>query len=234
MKLLNFIKSRIRRNSSLFQPMEGYKVLQIRHLTPSTFVLRIERKNIQFLPGQCLSIGLNDVGVFREYSIYSSIHDPFLEILIKAIPNGIISSRLQQCTSNELIKIGGPYGKYTLSEPSISEKKFCFISTGTGIAPFHSFVKSYPSINYQLIHGIRTIEDSYESSEYKPQNYISCTSNDLNGQFHGRVTDYLKKHPIDTDCICYLCGNHSMIEEVYDILMQNQISPNNIFTEVFF
>ncbi len=56
-----------------------HQVIKTRKLTDLTFVLRLERRNLAFEPGQHLNIGLPDDGQQREYSVYSSVHDDHLE-----------------------------------------------------------------------------------------------------------------------------------------------------------
>ena len=112
--------------------------------------------------------------------------------------------------------------------------KLVFIATGTGIAPFHSFVKSYPGIDYMLIHGVRYNNEAYERNDYDPLRYILCTSKEKNGSYKGRVTRFLPGYPVDQDMLFYLCGNNSMIYEVYHILRNKGIQDERIFTEVYF
>ncbi|MGI6756413.1 MAG: hypothetical protein ACOX32_00640 [Bacteroidaceae bacterium] len=54
------------------------------------------------------------------------------------------------------------------------------------------------------------------------------------GDFKGRVTDYLRQNPVNPDTLCYLCGNCDMIHEVFDILEEQGVKSDNIFTEVYF
>ena len=61
------------------------KVLNVRHITENTFVLRIERNGIKFDSGQHMVIGFPGEMENREYSIYSSVKDDFIEFLIKEV-----------------------------------------------------------------------------------------------------------------------------------------------------
>ena len=49
-----------------------------------------------------------------------------------------------------------------------------------------------------------------------------------------RLTEYLQKHPAQPDSIVYLCGNRSMIIDAFEILREQGVPGNNLFTEVFF
>ncbi len=223
-----------------------YKVLGVRALTESTYVLRVERNGFEFVPGQCVNIGLVKTGVNREYSTYSGVQDKHLEFLIKEIDGGAVSRALIKLKKSNRVSIFGAYGLFTIQNPEDKKKKYTFIGTGTGIAPFHSYVRSYPVIDYQILHGIRTKEERYDYKDYEQKRYIAClsrergnglpreyTRNDT-GIFYGRITDYLKQTKIDPGRLYYLCGNSEMINDVYDILREAGVGGSNIITEVFF
>lgn len=213
--------------------LQRVKILAIRKLTKTTYVLRTTRDDFQFIPGQCVNIGLVGGAVNREYSTYSSISDIYLEFLIKKIPGGLVSVGLSKLKPGNEVTLDGAYGRFILDNPDPT-KKYMFIASGTGIAPFHSYVKSYPGIDYEIVHGIRSADEQYDKQDYQKNKYIACVSLGDGGNFAGRVTEYLKKIPLSRDKIYYICGNSSMINDVYDILRSREINGSNIFTEVFF
>ena len=53
-------------------------------------------KAFQFKPGQWLNLGLPGTREQREYSIYSSPNDDYLEVLVKEIPDGALSPTLRK------------------------------------------------------------------------------------------------------------------------------------------
>lgn len=214
--------------------IQNAKVLAIRHLTDSTYVLRAERSGFDFVPGQCVNIGLKDLAVNREYSTYSGLQEDYLEFLIRKVSGGLISNAISNLKPGDEVTLDGAYGLFVLHNPQEKGRRYVFIASGTGIAPFHSFVRSYPEIDYKILHGIRYSGESYDSTDYEHGRYLSCVSKESGGDFKGRVTDYLKEYPLDKESLYYLCGNSSMINEVYDILRKFDISGSNIFTEVFF
>ena len=209
------------------------RVLGIQFLTPSTYVLKTERRKFTFIPGQCVNIGVPGAAINREYSTYSGIHDTYLEFLIKKIDHGLVSSAIAQLRLGAEITLDGAYGGFIIDQP-LKHSRYVFICTGTGIAPFHSYVKSYPWLSYQIIHGVRFKTEEYARADYGKGQYISCLSQDSGGDFSGRVTNYIKKIPLKFDTLYYLCGNKEMINQVYDILRNKKINGSNIFTEVFF
>jgi ferredoxin--NADP+ reductase len=210
-----------------------YKVQNIRKLTDSVYVLRFNRNGMEFKPGQHLTISLPGSDLIREYSIYSNVNEPFLEVLIREVEQGSLSRTLKQLKEGDIVNVEGPYGYFTLNEKTVISAKHLFIASGTGISPFHSIIGTYPAINYQLLHGVRFSDEAYDHNFYKPDRYHLCTSRDNIG-FNGRVTDYLKINPPEADEKIYICGNYNMINDVYNLLTAQGINYNQIRAEVYF
>lgn len=211
-----------------------YKVKDIRHLTDSTYVIRMNRNGMDFTPGQHITLGLGGDNQVREYSLYSSNNEDYLEVLIKEVEDGIVSRKLKKCQEGDTLNADGPFGFFTIEKEMVQGNKFLLISTGTGISPYHSMIQSYPELDYQVIQGVRFGEEAYDRSDYDPERFVLCTSRDEEGDFHGRVTDYLQANKPDSDSLVYLCGNCDMIYEVYDLLTSAGIPSDNIRTEVYF
>jgi ferredoxin/flavodoxin---NADP+ reductase len=211
-----------------------HRVLDIRHLTESTFLLRLERKNMQFRAGQYLTLGLKDAEQHREYSIYSGEQENYLEILVREIIEGDVSQQLKAIRTGQFLEVRGPYGFLKLDKKKVATHKFVFIASGTGIAPFHSFVSSNPGLDYTLIHGVRYRDESYDRLAYDPNRYVLCTSREKYENYQGYVTTYLDQLELDPETICYVCGNSSMIYEVYNILANKGLPRENILSEVYF
>jgi ferredoxin/flavodoxin---NADP+ reductase len=203
-------------------------------LTDSTFVLRFDRDNIQFVAGQHVIVGMEGSLNQREYSIYSSEHDNFLEILVKEIEEGTVSKQLRNCNPGDMLEVNGPFGYFKLETKDMYSIKHMFIATGTGISPFHSFVKSYPGIDYTILHGISTLNDAYERNDYDPKRYFPCVSKERTGSFNGRVTDFLPDFPDKPDTLYYLCGSSSMIYDVKTLLAHRGVTRDRILMEVYF
>ena len=209
-------------------------VLEVRSLTESTYVLRFERMGMEFKPGQYVVIGLPESREKREYSIYSSAISPYLEVLIKEVDNGYVSRKLKGIKPGDKLELEGPFGYFVIDGTEIQNNEFLFIASGTGISPFHSFITSYPQLNYTLIHGVRIADEAYEKFEYENCRYVLCTSRDEHGDFQGHVTEYLMKHPVDSLMHCYLCGNSKMVDEAYKILEKQGVHPAHLHAEIYF
>jgi ferredoxin/flavodoxin---NADP+ reductase len=223
-----------RKESDLAVLTEFHTIRQIRFLTEKTFVLRLDRGNIQFKAGQHIIVGLKEELNQREYSVYSGEKDDYLEILVREVLDGNVSVQLKHSKPNQLLQVNGPFGSFGLETFDMFSRKLVFIASGTGIAPFHSFVRSYPGIDYTLIHGVSYNNEAYERNDYDPHRYILCTSKEKSEGQKGRVTRFLPGYKVDSDMLFYLCGNNNMIYEVYHILRDKGIPDENIFSEVYF
>ena len=209
-------------------------LLEIRKLTETAFVLRFNKHKLSFRAGQHIALGIPEIKDTREYSIYSSEQDSEMEILIKEVNDGYMSPRFGRLKIGDKVKIMKPLGYFTILPEFRKTKKFVFIASGTGIAPFHSMIKTYPDIDYKILHGIRTLDEAYERHEYQEGRYVACTTRDKAGDFNGRVTKYLEKNPIDNEAIYYLCGNYEMIDDAYSILEKAGVNQENLKAEVYF
>jgi len=212
--------------------MHTYPILDIKFKTPNTFCLRVARPSGVIVSGQCFNVGIPGIGINREYSMYSGADDPYLEFLIRVVEGGLVSSPLRNLNVGDLVEVDGPYGDFCIPTDNLFSK-FIFIGSGTGIAPFHSFVKTFPNLDYTVLHGIRYSSEAYDSGDYQKGKYIACISQNKNGPSM-RVTDYLLANQISQDSIIYLCGNRNMIIDTVQLLLDQGIGGDQIISEVFF
>ena len=211
-----------------------FTVDRIRYLTDSSYVLRFSRNGMRFIPGQHLVLGLKDSPEHREYSIYSSIHDGALEVLIREVDDGVVSRQLKSLEPGDPIEVRGPFG-FFLNRAAVPDAgKLLFLASGTGIAPFHSYVKSFPEADYRIIQGVRHGNEAYDAGDFRKERYMLCTSRDETGDYYGRLTDYLQEAALDPEYQVFLCGNSHMIFGAMDILGARGIPQRQIFTEVYF
>lgn len=212
------------------------KVIEIKSVTGSTYLIRLERNGFEFKAGQYLVLSVPGDRKAREYSIYSSEQDPYIDLLIKEVdPGGEVSKALRHLKIGTAVQIAGPFGFFIVKDEVIEKKQpIVFVATGTGISPFRSIIRSNPELNYKIIHGVRTADEAYHVEEYPQDNFVLCTSRDEKGDYNCRVTDYLKDHPVDKNALYYLCGNSAMVDQVTDFLEENNLPLEQIKTEIFF
>jgi len=228
-----------------------HRVLSVRPLSPLAYLLRLERGNLEFQPGQYVRLAVPGLPAQREYSVYSAPRDPFLELLIREMPGGLLSPRLRRCPPGEALEVEGPFGEFLLPrgdsrcDPGVDAGgAFLFVATGTGIAPFHCFARSYPGLDYLLLHGVSRSAELYGAADFETGRLLPCLSRERAGReqtgrepgavFEGRVTDFLRAHPPAAEHLFYLCGGCDMIYEVYAILRRRGVPAERIFAEVYF
>lgn len=211
-----------------------YKVHDIRKLTENTFVLSLPKSRFPFMAGQHVSLSILGDYQSREYSIYSAEEGENLELLVKEVEGGYFSPKLKHLKPGDVVEVHGPFGKFGLVTDKKDTHKHVFIASGTGIAPFHSMVKSTDSLNYELIHGVRYAREAYEMEHYERSRFTLCTSRDKDGDFNGRLTEYLKNRDFAENTCFYLCGNSDMIFDAMEILKDKGFDRDSITVEVYF
>ena len=188
---------------------------------------------MSFQAGQVANLGFPGVGVNREYSSYSGENDDHIDFLIKEVENGLVSVQLKSLRAGDAVEIDGFYGDFRIKSPK-DGRSYCFIGTGTGIAPFRSFVLSYSWLDYKVIHGIAYAKEQYDREDYEVDRYFACVSREEGGDYRGRVTSYIRENPVDPTSVFYLCGNRAMISEVYPLIRAQGAASNNIIAEAWF
>jgi len=131
------------------------------------------------------------------------------------------------------ISISGPYGEFVVRDPA---KKILFFATGTGVAPCRAYARSYPGLDYTLIHGVRKAEDLFYRSEFSAAGYIPCISGEAApaGMYSGRVTDAARSRNWPAEAHYYLCGANEMIYEMQEFLEAAGVPRTSIFTEAYY
>lgn len=211
-----------------------YKIEEIRQLTGNTFSLKLPKARFAFKAGQHISLGIVGGNQSREYSIYSGERDENLEVLVKEVENGYFTPQLRRLKAGRMVEVHGPFGKFGMDPENAKTGKFVFIASGTGIAPFRSIVRTYPDIDYTLIHGVRYSFEAYDSQEYDSKRYVVCASRDTKGTYHGRLTSYLKTCTFAPETQFDLCGNSNMIFDALEILKDKGFDRDQIHCEVYF
>ena len=211
-----------------------YRVAGIKNLTDNTFVLTLPKNRFKFNAGQHISLSIMGDYQSREYSIYSAEEGENLEILVKEVDGGYFSPKLKHLKPGDMVEVHGPFGKFGLDLKKMDTHTHVFIASGTGIAPFHSMVKSYPSLDYRIIHGVKYLSEAYEKEHYEDDRYFLCTSRDEKGDFAGRLTEYLKQCHFDKNTCFYLCGNSDMIFDSMEILKSKGFNRDSVHVEVYF
>ena len=224
-------------------------------LTTDSYVLSLERpESFAFTPGQ--RIGLQSAGLLRDYSLINGPQAPTLDILIRRIPGGTMSSHLAELPLETAIEIDGPYGYFIFQDEGNTP---LFVATGTGIAPFVSMARAGVR-GFRLLHGVRTAEELYFAHEMRTcaDDFLACltggttrgvtgdqaragtgdqaraeTGDQARGRvYSGRVTSYVAER-LEADIYdFYACGRAEMIRDLAHII-DERFPSSRLFSESF-
>lgn len=215
-------------------PVVRTTVLQVRRLTEATFVLRVDRCGLPFRAGQCVDLGFAGEPLRREYSIYSAESDPYFEFLIRETRTAGLSERLARAVPGDALDLETPRGDFVIPPTGGLPRRYLFVATGTGIAPFHAMIRSHPALDFRVLHGVRYLRERYDLEDYPRDRYAACVSREPGGDTFGRVTRELRRVPITPDLHVYLCGNCDMVYEGFALLQERGMPRERMKTEVFF
>ncbi len=122
----------------------GETVLSVVHHTDSLFSFKITRPaSFRFRTGEFVMIGLiiNGKPLLRAYSIASPAWDETIELYSIKVPNGPLTSHLQNIKPGDMVLLGKkPTGTLVL-DALVPGKRLYMMSTGTGLAPFASVIR---------------------------------------------------------------------------------------------
>ncbi len=234
------------------------KVIKIKHWNEHLFSFKCSRNaGLRFENGQFVMMGMviDNKPVLRAYSIASANYEDYLEFFSIKVPDGKLTSRLQNIqVGDEVLLSKKPTGSILLHDLKPG-KHLYLLATGTGLAPFISIIKDievYEKFEKViLVHGVRFKQDlAYE--EYITQKlpshefvgdliknklvyYPTVTREYYKNQ--GRITDLIRNKKFFRDLNLpvinpeidrvMVCGSTSMLNEIVDILDERDlcISP---------
>ena len=142
------------------------EVLSVRHWTDRLFSFTTTREaSFRYQSGQFAMIGLEVDGrpLMRAYSMVSPHYEEQLEFLSIKVPDGPLTSRLQDIKVGDSILVGRKASGTLLSQNLLPGKHLYLLGTGTGLAPFMSIVQD-PDIydlfeKVILVHGCRHVNE---------------------------------------------------------------------------
>jgi ferredoxin--NADP+ reductase len=157
------------RNHGAFAPSSALTVEQIRsvrHWNAHLFSFTITRPpSFRFRSGEFVMIGLPGEGrpLLRAYSIASPAYADELEFLSIKVPDGPLTSRLQQIQPGDSIFLGRKPTGTLVADALLPGNRLFLLSTGTGLAPFLSLIRDpdlYDRFGQIVVaHSVRTVSD---------------------------------------------------------------------------
>ncbi|WP_439135925.1 ferredoxin--NADP reductase, partial [Pseudomaricurvus sp.] len=120
---------------------------------------------LRFENGHFVMMGLEVEGkpLMRAYSIASANYDDELEFFSIKVPDGPLTSRLQNIKVGDQILVSTKPTGTLIADHLLPGKNLYLISTGTGLAPFMSIIRD-PEVYDRfdkiiLTHGVRTVSE---------------------------------------------------------------------------
>ena len=236
--------------------LEG-RVVENRHWTDTAFSLRIEAPRLSFEAGQFVRVALEEE-LARPFSFVNPPHDPVLEFYGIVVPEGPLSPRLARLRAGErLLVASNPAGFLVLSEVP-EAKTLWLVSTGTGIAPFLSILRTEtPWQRFRdvvLVHAVRRADELVYRDELRKickenaLRYVTFVSREAHaGSLAGRIPSALRDGrlekaaglALDHDAHVMLCGNPDMLKDAQAALAERGLrkhrrrNPGHITVESF-
>ncbi len=224
-------------------------VTSVHHWNDSLFSFTTTRdQGLRFENGHFVMVGLEIEGrpLMRAYSIASANYEEELEFFSIKVPDGPLTSRLQNIKVGEELLVSAKPTGTLIADHLLTGRNLYLVGTGTGLAPFMSIIRDPETYerfeNIVLVHGVRKVEDlayrEYITNEL-PNNeffgdliqekliyYPTVTRDEFENQ--GRVTDILRdgtlakkigQPQIDPEHDRFmLCGSPSMLKDMVSIL----------------
>lgn len=234
------------------------RVAENRHWTEALFSLRVEGPRLAFEAGQFVRIAL-DIGgerVARPFSFVNPPSDPALEFYGIVVPEGPLSPGLARLAAGDSLFVApNPAGFLVLSELPEAESLW-LISTGTGIAPFLSILRTdAPWKRYRsvvLVHAVRHARELVYRDlicGLKNLKYVSFVSRETAmGSLAGRIPAAIGDGRLEAAAgvrlaaeasQVMLCGNPEMLKDTTAALLARGMrkhrrrSPGQISVESF-
>lgn len=233
------------------------RVLENRHWTEALFSLKVEGAPLSFEAGQFVRIAL-DIGgerIARPFSFVNPPAEPVHEFYGIVVPEGPLSPRLARLRAGDALYVAtNPAGFLVLSEVP-DAKTLWLVSTGTGIAPFLSMLRTETLRtrfeNVVLVHAVRHAKELVyrELIAGFPQvKYVRFVSREaVAGALQGRIPAAIRDGRleaaagarIDEACHVMLCGNPGMLREAQAALQERGLrkhrrrAPGHITVESF-
>ena len=227
-----------------------WTIVEKKEETPmvSTFFLRAEGEQPNFIAGQYLTVRLPDFEPTegKSYSISSAPHDPLLTLTIKEM--GSFSRAILAHKIGNTLTTSTPYGFFYPDFPLAPH--LIFIAGGIGITPCISMIRSLlrttPDTHITLLYSNRTEQDiifkdtlatlASTHPTFSIHHFLTRENIVETGTTHqGRITEAtLAKFATIIDADYFLCGSMDFTKSMWSHLRALHIPSTKIYTEGFF
>lgn len=213
-----------------------HKITLAAFASPTVYYIACERLGVEYTPGNCIDIFNPNTGNKRPYSLASSPkNEKNLEFYIRVFESETgVSKYLTTRKTGDTISLSEPFGFFTPGK-DCEDKKYVYIATGTGIAPFLSALDTYSHRPLMILYGARTVPDAIEGWRLGMDCPCHFAISREETKYPKRLTSYLDKLPThDKETKYYLCGLDAMIDEVTSYLTSKGVPYDKIQIEQFY
>jgi len=219
------------------------KVVENRQLTDRHYALTFDAELQPFKAGQFARLqieaksGDGELEKFANpYSLINTPDEKYVEVYFNTVPDGKVSNGLADLKAGDTIEIAQPcVGFFVLSQVPKDVENLWMLSTGTGIGPFLSMLKTDEAWDrfkkVVLVHAVPHAKELCYSDlierfqkEYPEQfSFISIVSRETHaGALKGRIPTLIKEGNLEekaglkihkNDTHVMLCGNSGMLKD---------------------
>jgi len=208
-------------------------VTWVHHWSDRTFSFKTTRsQTFKFNAGEFAMIGLviNGKNVLRAYSVVSPPWADELEFLSIKMPNGELTSQLQQVRVGDEVVLN-PKTTGTLRNDALDKGgELYLLGTGTGLAPFMSLIRDVETLEtwnkINIVHSVRNRDDlayydllstGFQGDDLEEMvkpvlNYIPIVTGEGDKRITAQLGDTLKIDPKKDKIM--ICGNLDFNHEV--------------------
>lgn len=208
-----------------------------------------------FKAGQYITfkVTLNDEEIRRDYSICTSPKSGELKVAVKSVEGGVFSVYANtQLKTGDVIEVSSPNGRFIFEPQENTSRTIVAFAAGSGITPILGIAKTIlgeePQSNFILVYGNKSPKDTmfYDELIKLQQTYSerlklqfvfsqSDESDALFGRIDKSAVNFVLKNKFNhlNPSAFYLCGPETMIHTTKDTLVENGVSENQIFFELF-
>jgi len=246
------------------------KVIENRKLTDRHFALIFDTEFLPFEAGQFARLQIEAIGDSGElekfanpYSLINSPDEEYGEVYFNTVLDGKVSNGLAALKAGDSVEIAQPcVGFFVLSQIPKDVKNLWMLSTGTGIGPYLSMLKTKDAWerfeNIVLVHAVPHANELCYADlieqfirDYPDQfQFIPVVSReDHEGALKGRIPTLIEDGSLEAaanitinkeDSHIMLCGNSGMLKDSKAILKKRGLDrhlnhkPGHVSAEQYF
>ncbi len=240
--------------------MHRLKIANLHKETPDTMTIRFEltdeyQKNYPFLAGQYVFVQKELEGKLykRAYSITASPYSESLQITVKETATGDFSKYVNSALqTGDYLEVSEPKGNFVLPVDAHNQKNYLGFATGSGIAPIYAMIlavlEKEPQSKFGLFYGNSTEQHTIFKkqldalqSEFPDRFFVQYLYSQevVQGAISGKINKALVRYAVEKKFQgidweqFYICGQEEMKEHVSEALLEQGVSENKIFFELF-